>query len=84
MCGPFSSMQNINMSKGPELRNKILAEQREHAKVSAWIAKIERWQRTVNRGEWLGEQPHNCGSWQLPMHQRNAERKLQHLNGYVY
>ena len=35
MCGPFSSIQNINLSKGPELRNKILAEQREHAKVSA-------------------------------------------------
>ena len=33
MCSPYSSMQHINMAKSPELHNKILQEQREHAKV---------------------------------------------------
>ena len=58
-------MQNINLSKGGDLRNRILHAQREHAKVSAWIAKIERWQRKVNKGMWVGEQPKACGSWNL-------------------
>ena len=44
MCSPFSSLQDVNLAKGEELGNKILKEQREHAKVSAWIAKIGRWQ----------------------------------------
>ena len=60
MCGPFSSMQNINLNKGPELRNQILKAQREHAKVSAWISKMERWQRNVNKGHWLGD--YQCAS----------------------
>ena len=65
MCSPFSSMQSINLSKGGELRDKVLHDQREHAKVSAWISQIERWQRKVNKGMWIGEQPHKCGSWNL-------------------
>ena len=75
MCGPFSTMQNINLSKGPELRDRILKMQHEHAKVSAWIARIEDWQRHVNKGQWLGEQPDKCGSWKLrcmqPMQEAN-------------
>ena len=50
MRSPFSSLQHINLSKSTELRNKSLAGQCEHAKVNAWIAKIEKWQRTVNKG----------------------------------
>ena len=79
MCSPFSSLQHINLSKSPELRNKILAEQREHAKVNAWIAKIEKWQRTVNKGMWLGEQPHKCGSWKLACMQ-----EMQRVNHNTY
>ena len=66
MCGPFSSLQHINKSKSPELCNKIVREQREHAKLAAWIAKIEKWQTQENKGLWVGEQPHKCGSWDLP------------------
>ena len=60
-----SSMQHLNLREGEDLRNRVLAEQREHAKVSDWIAKMERWQRKVNKGTWVGEQPRNCGSWEL-------------------
>ena len=65
MCSPFSSIQPLNLAKGGELRNRILQEQREHAKLSAWIAKLECWQRTANKGMWIGEQPDGCGSWKL-------------------
>ena len=35
------------------------------AKLIDWTAKQERWQRDVNKGHWLGEQPEKCGSWNL-------------------
>ena len=80
MCGPFSPLQNINKAKSQELHDKIVADQREHAKVSAWIAKIERWQRKVNKGMWVGEQPDKCGSWNLKctqeMQQENHNSRL--------
>ena len=65
MCSPFSSLQNLNLAKGGELRDRVLHDQREHAKVSAWISQIEKWQRKVNKGMWIGELPHKCGSWKL-------------------
>ena len=40
MCGPYSSMQKVNLAKGGETRNKILRDQREHAKVSAFISTL--------------------------------------------
>ena len=64
------------MGKSEELKQRILQEQREHAKVSAWIARIERWQRTVNKGHWLGEQPDTCGSWILPCLQEMQRENL--------
>ena len=49
MCSPFSALQRTKVAKGGDLADRILKDQREHAKVSAWIAKIERWQRTQNK-----------------------------------
>ena len=80
MCGPFSAMQNINLTRSPELRDRILEAQRQHTKVSAWIAKVEKWQRTVNRGHWLGEQPAQCRSWKSDCLQ---EMQQENLNTYL-
>ena len=53
------------MKKNPEIRSKILGVRKAHKKVSAWIARQEKWQRLVNKGHWVGEQPARCGSWNL-------------------
>ena len=75
MYSPFSSTQNFNLGKGGALRDRILKEQRKHKKVNIWIAEKEKWQREVNKGEWLGEQPATCGSWKFdcmqPMQREN-------------
>ena len=42
MCGPFSAMQQLNLFKGGELRDRILAQRKQHTKVSEWIAKVEK------------------------------------------
>ena len=73
MCGPFSQFQNINMAKGPEWMTKILELRKAHMKVSAWIARQERWQRLENKGHWIGEQPARCGSWNLKCLQEMQE-----------
>jgi hypothetical protein len=73
MCGPFSQFQNINMAKSPEMRNKIIDLRKAHKKVSAWIARQEQWQRLVNKGHWIGEQPARCGSWNLQCLQEMQE-----------
>ena len=62
MCDPFSSWQHVNMGKGELTAEKILEKRRTHGKLVDWIAKIERWQRTVNKRHWPGEQPEKCGS----------------------
>jgi hypothetical protein len=73
MCGPFSQFQNINMAKGPDWMSKILELRKAHMKVSAWIARQERWQRLENKGHWIGEQPARCGSWNLKCLQEMQE-----------
>ena len=64
MCDPFSQMQNINLAKGGLT-----------AEIIDWTAKEERWQRRVNKGHWLGEQPEKCGSWNL-----SATQEMQQEN----
>ena len=65
MCDPYSKIRNVNFAKGGLTEAKILDMRKSHAKLVAWIAKQERWQREVNKGHWLGEQPEKCGSWNL-------------------
>ena len=65
MCDPYSTMQNNNLAKGGLTEARILDMRKSHAKLVDWIAKQERWQREVNKGHWLGEQPEKCGSWNL-------------------
>jgi hypothetical protein len=55
------------------MRNKILDLRKAHKKVSAWIARQEQWQRLVNKGHWIGEQPARCGSWNLQCLQEMQE-----------
>ena len=74
MCDPFSSRNNVNITRGGLTAEKILEKRRTHCKLIDWIAKQERWQRT--RGaQWLGEQPEKCGSWDL-----HATQEMQREN----
>ena len=65
MCDPFCSWTHVNVARGGQAATNILQARQAHAKLINWIAKIERWQRTENKGHWLGEQPETCGSWGL-------------------
>ena len=75
MCDPFSQMQNINLSKGGLIAQNVLEKRQTHSKLVNWIAKQERWQRTVNKSHWLDEQRETCGSWDL-----TATQEMQREN----
>ena len=77
MCDPFSSRQNVNIARGGITAENILEKRKTHTKLNDWIARQERWQRTQNKGHWLGEQPQTCGSWKL---QSTQEMQQENYN----
>ena len=79
MCGPFSSLIHVSMGKSDELKEKILREQRDHAKVSAWIARISvgSEQSTRDTGSENNPTDADLGDWHV--YKRCSVRNTTHL-----
>ena len=78
-CDPHSNWVRVNRGKGPDVAKRLDEKQALHRHLIAWIAKVEKWQRT--RGKiFIGEQPAYCGSWNLP---ETQEMQKQNFNTYL-